>query len=233
MYTERASRLVGAVVWTKSPVGAGTGAGVRPVVPDGCMDLLWSEGRLLVAGPDTRPYAPEGPARSWAGVRFFPGTAPTLLGVPAYELRDLRVELADLWPAARVRRLCDRIAAAPDPATALEDIALDRAAEAGPADPVLRRVVQCLDEGRPVSATAAELGLGERSLHRRCLTAFGYGPKTLARILRLRRALALARSGTPYAETALRAGYADQPHLAREVRQLAGMPLGELLAGDG
>ncbi|MFJ4326181.1 helix-turn-helix domain-containing protein [Streptomyces tricolor] len=231
MYTERASRLVGAVVWTKSPVG--TGAGVRPVVPDGCMDLLWSEGRLLVAGPDTRPYAPEGPARSWAGVRFFPGTAPTLLGVPAYELRDLRVELADLWPAARVRRLCDRIAAAPDPATALEDIALDRAAEAGPVDPVLRRVVQCLDEGRPVSATAAELGLGERRLHRRCLTAFGYGPKTLARILRLQRALALARSGTPYAETALRAGYADQPHLAREVRQLAGMPLGELLAGGG
>ncbi|GAA2729269.1 helix-turn-helix domain-containing protein [Streptomyces nogalater] len=229
MYTERASRLTGAVVWTKSPAGTGT----RPVLPDGCMDLLWSEGRLLVAGPDTRPYAPEGPARSWAGIRFFPGTAPALLGVPAHELRDLRVELADLWPAARVRRLRDRLAAAPDPASALEDIALERAAEAGTPDPLLRRLVECLDEGRPVSATAAELGLGERRLHRRCLTAFGYGPKTLARILRLRRALALARAGTPYVETAIRAGYADQPHLAREVRRLAGMPLGELLAGGG
>ncbi|MEU3411523.1 helix-turn-helix domain-containing protein [Streptomyces sp. NPDC006658] len=229
MYAERASRLTGAVVWTKSP----TGASVRPVLPDGCMDLLWSEGRLLVAGPDTRPYAPEGPARSWAGVRFFPGTAPALLGVPAQELRDTRVELADLWPAARVRRLCDRVAAAPDPAGALENIALDRAAEAEAPDPLLRRLVECLGEGRPVSATAAGLGIGERRLHRRCLTAFGYGPKTLARILRLRRALALARAGTPYAETAIRAGYADQPHLAREVRRLAGMPLGELLAGDG
>jgi AraC-like DNA-binding protein len=229
VYVERASRLAGAVVWTKSP----TGASVRPVLPDGCMDLLWSEGRLLVAGPDTRSYAPEGPARSWAGVRFFPGTAPALLGVPAHELRDLRVELADLWPAARVRRLCDRIAAAPDPARALEDIALDRAAETEAPDPLLRRLVECLGEGRAVSATAAELGVGERWLHRRCLTAFGYGPKTLARILRLRRALALARAGTPYAETAIRAGYADQPHLAREVRRLAGMPLGELLAGDG
>ncbi|WP_181795243.1 helix-turn-helix domain-containing protein [Streptomyces sp. WELS2] len=229
MYTERASRLTGAVVWTKRP----SGTAVRPVLPDGCMDLLWSEGRLLVAGPDTRPYAPEGPARSWAGIRFHPGTAPALLGVPANELTDLRVELADLWPAATVRRLCDRITSAPDPARALEDIALERAAEAEAPDPSLRRLVECLDEGRPVSATAAELGVGERRLHRRCLAAFGYGPKTLARILRLRRALALARAGTPYAQTAILAGYADQPHLAREVRRLAGMPLGELLAGNG
>ncbi|MFI9804455.1 helix-turn-helix domain-containing protein [Streptomyces sp. NPDC052301] len=227
MYAERASRLTGAVLWTDTA----TGSGARPVLPDGCMDLMWSEGRLLVAGPDTRPYLPQGPGRSWAGIRFFPGTAPALLGVPAHELRDRRVELADLWSAARARRLRDRIEAAPDPVTALEDIALDRAARTAAPDPLLHRLVECLDEGRPVSATAAELGIGARTLHRRCLAAFGYGPKTLARVLRLQRALALARSGTPYAETAIRAGYADQPHLARDVRELAGMPLGELLGG--
>ncbi|MEV6113147.1 AraC family transcriptional regulator [Streptomyces sp. NPDC052109] len=227
MYTERASRLTGAVVWTNTPAGAGVG----PVLPDGCMDLLWNEDRLLVAGPDTRPHVPEGPLRSWAGVRFFPGTAPALLGVPAHELRDLRVDLADLWPTARVRRLRARVEAAADPATALEDIALDRAAQTTVPDPLLHRLVERLDEGRTVSATAAELGLGTRTLHRRCLAAFGYGPKTLARILRLQRALTLARSGTPYAETAVRAGYADQPHLAREVRELTGLPLGSLLGG--
>ncbi|MGW1048619.1 helix-turn-helix domain-containing protein [Streptomyces sp. NPDC002521] len=227
MYAERASRLTAAVVWTNNPDGTVGG----PVLPDGCMDLLWSEGRLLVAGPDTRPYVPEGPPRSWAGIRFFPGTAPTLLGVPAHELRDLRVDLADLWPAAEVRRLGERVEAAADPATALEDIALDRAARTTAPDPMMHRLVERLDEGRPVSATAAELGIGTRTLHRRCLGAFGYGPKTLARILRLQRALALARAGTPYAETALRAGYADQPHLAREVRELTGRPLGTLLGG--
>ncbi|GHE01299.1 helix-turn-helix domain-containing protein [Streptomyces alanosinicus] len=225
MYAERMSRLTGAVVWTNTPDGAGGG----PVLPDGCMDLLWSEGRLLVAGPDTRPYVPGGPPRSWAGVRFFPGTAPALLGVPAHELRDLRVDLEDLWPADRVRRLADRVGSASDPATALEDIALEQAARTMAPDPLLHRLVERLDEGRPVSATAAELGIGTRTLHRRCLGAFGYGPKTLARILRLRRALALARAGTPYAETAVRAGYADQSHLSREVRELTGMPLGELL----
>lgn len=227
MYQERPSRLTGAVVWHRTPEEPA----VRPVLPDGCMDLLYSEGRLLVAGPDTRAYVPEGPPRAWAGIRFFPGTAPTLLGVPAHELRDARAELADLWPAARVRRLRDRVEAAPDPATALEEIALDLAARAAAPDTLLHRLVECLDAGRPVAATAAELGVGPRQLHRRCLTAFGYGPKTLARILRLQRAVALARSGVPYAETAARTGYADQPHLARDVRELAGRTLGELLGG--
>jgi AraC-like DNA-binding protein len=192
------------------------------------MDLLWHEGRLLVAGPDTRAYVTGGTPSTWVGLRFSPGSAPAFLGVPAYELRDIRVELADLWPAAEVRRLRSRIARAPDPATALETIALERAA---PPDPVLRALVAALDAGRPVAVTADEIGLGARQLHRKSLVAFGYGPKTLARILRLRRALALAGAGVPFAETAVRCGFADQAHLARDVRELAGVPLGRLLAG--
>lgn len=201
------------------------------MLPDGCMDLLWHDGRLLVAGPDTRAHLTSGPPGPWAGVRFPPGTAPALLGVPAHELRDRRVDLADLWPAGDVRRLTARVDAADDPAHGLEEVALSVAARAAPPDPLLARLVTALDAGRPVARTADELGLGARQLHRRSLTAFGYGPKTLARILRMRRALALARAGVPLAETAARAGYADQPHLARDVRDLAGLPLGVLLAG--
>ena len=223
MYQERPSRLAGAVVWTNAPV---PGPGARPVLPDGCMDLLWSEGRLLVAGPDTRAYVPGGPPAAWAGIRLFPGTAPALLGVPAHELRDRRVELADLWPAREVRRRTGRIAAAAHPATALEELALERAAPPGPE---LRRLVAGLAAGRPVSVTADELGLGARQLHRRSLAAFGYGPKTLARILRLQRALDLARAGVPYADTAARAGYADQAHLSRDVREFTSTTLSELL----
>ncbi|MDV9193596.1 helix-turn-helix domain-containing protein, partial [Streptomyces sp. SR27] len=79
--------------------------------------------------------------------------------------------------------------------------------------------------GRAVEETAGAVGLGARQLHRRSLDAFGYGPKTLARVLRLQRALALVRDGVPYAEAALRAGCADQAHLARETRALAGTTL--------
>ncbi|GAA2308045.1 helix-turn-helix transcriptional regulator [Streptomyces hawaiiensis] len=227
MYAERTSRLAGAVVWTNTPAGGGAGR----ILPDGCMDLLWNEGRLLVAGPDTRAYLTAGEPQSWAGIRFYPGTAPALLGVPAHELRDRRVALADLWPAPEVRRLTARVNGAPDPASGLEQVALACAADAEPPDPLLRQVVAALDAGRPVAATADELGLGARQLHRRSLAAFGYGPKTLARVLRMRRALALARNGMPLAETAARAGYADQAHLARDVKELAGVPVRGLLGG--
>jgi len=225
VYEERASRLPGAVVWTNTPDASDSGR----VLPDGCMDLLWHEGRLLVAGPDTRAQVTDGTAGVWSGVRFFPGTAPALLGVPAHELRDRRVDLADLWPAPRARRLGARVGAAADARTALEDAALALAAGAPPPDPLLRHLVTALGAGRPVAAVAVELGLGARQLHRRSLAAFGYGPKTLARVLRLQRALRLARAGVPFAETAARAGFADQAHLARDVRDLAGVPLGVLL----
>lgn len=226
MYEERASRIDGSVLWT---VDRQAGA-ARPVLPDGCMDLLWTGGRLRVAGPDTHAFQvpAEYHGRS-TGIRFAPGTAPTFFGVPAYELRDRRVALDDLWPAARVRRLTERIDAAADPAAALEDLALRRAAEAGPPDPLTVSVAERLRHGSTVADTARAAGLGARQLHRRSLAAFGYGPKTLARVLRLQRALALVRSGMPYAEAAYAAGCTDQAHLAREMRDLAGTTLSDYL----
>ncbi|GHD21827.1 AraC family transcriptional regulator [Streptomyces galbus] len=222
VYAERPSRLPGAVLWTAAP----SGREPRAVLPDGCMDLMWSEGRLLVAGPDTGAHVPDGPPASWAGLRFFPGTAPGFLGVPAHALRDRRVDLTDLWPPARVRRLRAAVEAATDPATGLEEAVLPGVT---PPDPALRRLVTALGAGRPVGAVADELGFGARRLHRTSLARFGYGPKTLARVLRLQRALALARAGAPLAGTAVRAGYADQAHLARDVRALTGRTPSELL----
>jgi AraC-like DNA-binding protein len=226
-YTEWASRLAGAVVWTRTTAPDAQ----APVLPDGCMDLLWTRGRLFVAGPDTRAHG-GGDATGgirFAGVRFFPGTAPAYLGVPAHELRDRRVDLADLWPSGEVRRLTERVDSADDPAAALEAVALGRAADTEPPDARLREIVAAVSAGRSVAATADALGWSERQLHRRSRDAFGYGPKTLARILRLQRALALARDGVPLADTAIRAGYADQAHLARDARDLAGAPMGGLL----
>jgi AraC-like DNA-binding protein len=225
MYAERGARLPGAVVWTAGPSRDGDGL----VLPDGCMDLLWHDGTLLVAGPDTHAYETGHEPGPWAGLRFHPGTAPAYLGIPADEVRDRRVPLADLWPAAEARRLTARVNAAARPVLGLEEAALERAAAADAPDPLLLRVVAALDEGRSVAATAGEVGLGARQLHRRCRTAFGYGPKTLARVLRLQRALALARRGTPLAEAAAGAGFADQAHLTRDVRELAGRTPAALL----
>jgi AraC-like DNA-binding protein len=51
----------------------------------------------------------------------------------------------------------------------------------------------------------------------------------LARVLRLQRAVALARTGSPFAAVSADSGYADQAHLSREVKALAGVPLGALI----
>lgn len=223
MYAQRPSVVGGAVVWTRR---ASPGATAYPVLPDGCMDLMWSEGRLLVAGPDTHSHAPGGgEGAEWAGVRFAPGNAPALLSVPAHELRDRRVDLADLWGAAEARRLAERVGAATDASAGLEAVALRMAVAAGPPDPLTAAVVRHLEAGGTVAGAARAVGLGARQLHRRSLDAFGYGPKTLARVLRLQRALTLVRAGTPYADAAAAAGCADQAHLSREMRALAGITL--------
>ena len=73
-------------------------------------------------------------------------------------------------------------------------------------------------------ALCRELGISERQLRRRVVSQVGYGPKRLARVLRLRRALADARAGTGLAEAAFVAGYADQSHFTHDCTELAGLP---------
>lgn len=223
MYEERPSAVAGAVLW-RSLVSAD--APRVPVAPDGCMDLIWVDGTLLVAGPDTRPNLARLPLGViYTGLRFAPGTGPLVFGVPAHELRDERIPLAEVWPAARGRRLTEQVGEADAPGRALETAAGELLAEAPPPDPLLQRVVAGTRSGLPVASIADRVALSERQLHRRCLPAFGYGAKTLARILRMQAAVARAREGVPFATVAATGGYADQAHLAREVRALAGAPL--------
>lgn len=235
MYSERPSRLRGAVVWSQSEMPA---AEAR-VLPDGCMDLLWWDGALVVAGPDTRAHLFSRRAGTrMTGLRLPPGTGPLVFGVRAHELRDQRTPLEAVWPERAVRLLAEQIAEAPDPGRALESLAAGRLRE-GPSEgrevpegrALTGAVAELLGSGRAVAEVAAAVVLSERQLHRRCMDAFGYGPKTLARVLRLQQALLSAADGSTLAEVASAAGYADQAHFSREVRALAGVTATELLAG--
>jgi AraC-like DNA-binding protein len=229
-----------ACVWTQR-TGSGDGAMVQRIVPDGCVDIIWLDGSLHVAGPDTGPVlAPIAPGSLVVGIRFRPGLAPTMLGLPATELLDGRVGLEHLWGGAS-GRLAEQLDAAADPRAAmkvLEGELVRRLPTAAPVDRLAEGVVAELRAGprSPVVAgLAATLGSSERQLHRRCLDAFGYGPKMLDRVLRFQRFLAMARpAATPgeagLARLAADAGYADQAHLARECRALSGLPPGQLLS---
>jgi AraC-like DNA-binding protein len=80
------------------------------------------------------------------------------------------------------------------------------------------------------------LYVSPRQLQRRLLSAAGYTPKTLHRILRFQRLLALAGAagaGASLSSLALRAGYADQAHMTRDLRDLAGATPAALLARGG
>jgi transcriptional regulator GlxA family with amidase domain len=86
-----------------------------------------------------------------------------------------------------------------------------------------------------VAALGPLVGLGERQLRRRFRAGVGYGPKTLARVLRFQRLLALLRDDRPgrpgLAEVAVMAGYADQAHMTAECVRLAGRSPAALRAG--
>jgi AraC-like DNA-binding protein len=221
MYWERpAAGLSHVIAWrSRTPPGGR----VTRVLPDGCMDLIWHEGHVFVAGPDTavQHYPERDPGRIF-GLRFAAGTGPQVVGVPADEFTDRQIPLDQVWSPAEVRRLAE----SDTPDEALREAAMARWRAP---DPALVEVAVRARAGWPVDAIAGRLGLSARHLQRRVKTAFGYGPKTLTRILRMQRALALAQGGTPFASVAALAGYADQAHLSRDVHALAGVPLRELV----
>ena len=213
-------RGVLACVWTRDV----TQAAEFRIVPDGCVDLIWNGHHLWVAGPDTQAHVSVTTPGRLVGARLVPGAAARALGVAADELRDGRVALADLWPSAHVRRLTEQLAATSETVVAQDILATALTADSEP-DPVVRAVLG----GGPVAAIAGQLGLSARQVHRRSAVAFGYGPKTVQKVLRFQRALGLARKGRLLADVAAAAGYSDQAHLARDVRALAGVPMGQLL----
>ncbi|WP_119389257.1 helix-turn-helix domain-containing protein [Taklimakanibacter lacteus] len=208
--------------------------GAPPVIvtPDATIDVQWIEGKLRVAGPDKSPQTEVlKPGTTVIGFRFRPGAAAQWLGTAAHELRDQRVMLDDLW-GAKARRLADHVGGDED-VTAL--IASLEGALAGAmpariaADKVMIAAFTLIERGPPPGVSlipwlGRALALSERTLRRRFDEAFGYGPKTLDRILRYQRFRKLSHKA-PRTSTALlaaEAGYADQAHLVRESRRLTG-----------
>jgi len=194
------------------------------VLPDGCMDLIRMDDRVVVAGPDTCALITSRGRSPVVGLRFRPGALPRLLGVPAAELVGLRVALDEL---------CTVDSRAPLTVVAHQLASRPERRETSPWSlQVLGSLTATLAAGTPAERVARETGWSSRTLQRQCRAVYGYGPATLRRILRFRRAMVLFRTGRSLADVAIAAGYADQPHLHREVRALAGTTVTALAAGQ-
>jgi methylphosphotriester-DNA--protein-cysteine methyltransferase len=165
------------------------------------------------------------------GIRFRPGGAYALLGAPMSALTDAVVEGEALGRPLRGRlaELQARLAAASPGCSrvhVVEDMLL-RAVAPERLDPRVAaavRVAGLADEGVPVAAIAAELGVSHKHLIALFKRHVGLTPKMLARVLRLQallRGIAGARA-VDWAAAAARFGYFDQAHLIAEFRALAG-----------
>lgn len=220
LYAERRSLLLPGTVWRRSAA-----AGTARIRPDGCMDLIWDGERLFVAGPDTATATVtiDRPSELVA-VRFDPGIAPLILGCPAHELVDSRLDLDELPQQRPVRALIDALGAAVEPAVVLERELAERLLSCGGAPGWIPATVRLLEAGEPIALIADRLGVTPRHLGRKSLQQFGYGPKTLQRILRMNRAVEMLLNHTELSAVAHASGYSDYSHMFRDFRHITGDP---------
>lgn len=207
--------------------------GAGRVLPDGCLDFLFDlrETRALIVGPMTRAEVVHlSPGARLFGVRFRPGAGALFLDARADELGDRHAPLADVVKA-ETARLTDEVFEAENDADRIAAVArflAQAGARKRAEDSRVRHAVStlCRSHGSAsVRDVAMAVRLSERQLERLFLERVGLGPKLFARVMRLQRAVALD-SGTvtgSQAELALHAGYADESHLIRDFRALAGL----------
>lgn len=181
----------------------------------------------LVTGPRDTPAVHT--TTAWAaGVTagLTPLGARALLGVPMAGLAGASLPLADVLGGAD-GVLAERLAAAPDRRSrfaVLDDVLAHRLARTPPPEPLVLTAWELLHRpGVRVGALAARLGVSRRYLELGFRRQIGLPPGTVARIARFQRAVGLLAAGAGPARTAADCGYADQPHLQRDVRRMAGV----------
>lgn len=194
---------------------------VQHVLPDGHADLLvYQSGRVEVVGLHDRvalPALPRG-TRIW-GVRLRPEAVAPAFRTSGASLRNVTVPGEDVFGNRQAAQLVDHRG-------------VDRWLRSVEPDGRTGAATRLL-ASHTVSDVAAQLGITDRQLRRVLLSGVGLAPKTYQRVLRLRRFLAAAEMRPDLAAAAAEAGYADQSHLTRETRALAGQTPGRLLERRG
>jgi hypothetical protein len=182
------------------------------------MVVTWQRGvaRLTVRGPETMATtAPVPVDAEFFGIQFSLGTF--MPGLPPGRLVDRSLTLpqatrTSFWLAGFRWEL-------PRPDNA--DVFAGRLARAGLLvhDPVVQASLQ-----------GETGGLSQRSVERRVSRATGLTRGTIRQIRRAERAAELLSRGVTPLEAARQAGYADQPHLTRSLRRLAGKTPAQIAA---
>jgi len=212
-----------------------------------------------IVGLHDRPQRTEAfGERHFMVVRFTPIGAHLFLGVPMHRIANQAIALQDIDDAL-AKRVMDRVGRAEtwsERFTAMEAVIAERLRDAQ-APRAVHYALRKIARERQVNLTALadEIDCSHRALIEQFRTCVGFPPKTVDRLLRFGRTVAMLNRawpdrpqdfvGKPYVEcdeakalpfTGLRwadfavdCGYFDQPHFIREFRQFAGATPGEFV----
>ena len=230
-YRERppAAAIAGLIkcFWTLEAKGQSGAWIVHEATPDGCIEIIRREaGRsrwggeqptAFVAGLNDRAVAFEISADAhFTAVRLWPWAWAVVSDLPIAGLRN-RWMPADAAGAAEIGDLL----ADPD---AAEHWLADRI-ERAPAG--LAGIGMRLAAARSVAEMREATGLGARALQRWFTAQVGVPPRHYLRLLRFQDAFAEVGGEGRLADQAATHGFADQAHMAREFRTMAGVPAGQ------
>ena len=237
-------------IWLLRGTAAPARVPFQRVMPDGRAELIFNLGdpfecrdggrarvqpSTLLVGPNRRAMEIRATgAVDLIGVRFRPEALSAWLRVSGGELVDRSCALGEL-PAPLDRTLAEQLAEARGSGARLA--ILRRHLALGSSRVTFdRRIAMAVDlalangRARP-AAIAGTVGMSYRQLSRLFQERLGFGPKPLIRLGRFQRALRLLEDPRrrSVATAALRAGYFDQAHLARDFRLFAGIAPGRYL----
>jgi AraC-like DNA-binding protein len=208
------------------------------VVPDGQIDLVFDldSAEAHIGGARETPIeVVHERATRLLGATLLPGAAAAFLGIPASALSCDWQPLSSVIGAV-AGQLASRLRSSESESARLgllEAFLLARLERVAPPDARVRRALREIDDsdGRiDMAQLGRESGASPRNLSRLFHTWVGMSPKRFARIVRVQAALRRLAEPSPPTLAALAAeiGFADQAHLAREIRAVAGAPPSEL-----
>jgi AraC-like DNA-binding protein len=188
-------------------------------------------GPTMIEAPPSRSSVP-----GVLGVRLYPAGAYAVVGSPLCEASGRIVDLDDLVgrAASELAERCDDARSAAGRVRCAARWVSERIARSSGIDPRVAWAAARIESSHGSVAIARlqnQTGLSKKRLIKAFREQIGVAPKLYARIMRFRRALALLHDGgSTLADTALAAGYYDQPHMNLEFRELGGLAPGDFLA---
>ena len=161
--------------------------------------------------------------RPWGVSRFTRSSMADMLD-RAVTPRDALDQLGDDLVAAL--RAADSHAERVDVANSVLTGALS---SASPHDSKLRRLLEVTDGGRSTSVEMAQrLSVSDRTFRRLWRDVVGIEPRKFIQLMRFHSALQMIDAGASLADVAAECGYSDQPHMARQIKSISGLPASAL-----